>query len=112
MIKNLFADLPEEIPDELVDVLAQSGDVRIERIVSTGHRSPEGFWYDQDDHEWVLVLKGEATLRFADDRNLAHMKPGDFISIPAHQQHRIESTSADEPTVWLAIFYSDRSPKK
>lgn len=46
-VGNLFADLPADLPDELFQTLAGSGDVRVERIVSRGHRSPEGFWYDQ-----------------------------------------------------------------
>lgn len=109
VIKNLFADMPSKAADELVEVLAQSRDVRIERIVSTGHRSPDGFWYDQEEHEWVVVLKGAATLRFEDDANPTQMRPGDFINIPAHRKHRVEATSTDEPTVWLALHYSDRS---
>lgn len=100
---NLFSDLPEQLPKELFQVLLSSGSVRIERIVSHGHTSPEGFWYDQDQHEWVIVLKGAATLRF-EDRSL-EMRPGDFVNIPAHQRHRVEWTTPGEPTIWLAIHY-------
>ena len=101
---NLFTDLPTRLPDELVTVLADNANVRIERIVSTGHVSPEGFWYDQDEHEWVIVLKGEATVAF-DNGEALRMLPGDHILIPAHRRHRVEWTSPDEPTVWLAVFY-------
>ena len=66
-MQNLFADLPSDLTEELVDVLARGQGVRIERIVSTGQASPEGFWYDQDQHEWVMVLKGEAGLVFLGD---------------------------------------------
>jgi cupin 2 domain-containing protein len=100
---NLFADLPRQMPDELFTTLLEAASVRIERIISDGHASPEGFWYDQDQHEWVVVLTGAARLRFEDDT--VELKPDDFVNIPAHRKHRVEWTTPDEPTVWLAVFY-------
>ena len=102
---NLFEDLPTSIPKELIEVIAANHNVRIERIVSHGHASPEGFWYDQDEHEWVIVVQGAARLRFEDC--VVEMKPGDFVNIPAHKKHRVEWTTPDEPTIWLAVFYKD-----
>ena len=102
---NLFADLPQHLPDELVTTLLDATNVRIERIVSHGHASPEGFWYDQDQHEWVVVLKGAARLRFENDEQPVEMKPGDFVNIQAHKRHRVEWTTPDEPTIWLAVHY-------
>ena len=104
---NLFENLPTELPEELTEVLAENAQLRIERIVSTGQSSPRGFWYDQDEHEWVIVLKGEAKLLFDDDDKVVEMQPGDYILIPAHRRHRVEWTTPDEPTVWLAVFYTD-----
>jgi cupin 2 domain-containing protein len=77
--------------------------LRIERIVLHGHATPEGFWYDQDQHEWVLVLQGAARLSI--EGKTKELKPGDYINIPAHQKHQVEWTTPDEPTVWLAVFY-------
>ena len=102
---NLLTDIPGSLPEELVEILAATDSVRIERIVSTGQISPENFWYDQEEHEFVVVLKGEATLLFENDESPVQMKPGDFVNIPAHRKHRVESTSPNEPTVWLAVFY-------
>ena len=102
---NLFADLPQHLPQELVQTLLTAANVRIERIVSHGHASPEGFWYDQDQHEWVVVLKGAARLRFED--RMVEMKAGDFLNIPAHRKHRVEWTTPDEPTIWLAVFFGE-----
>src|SRR5579884_3034176 len=101
---NLFADLPASLPAELVTVLLSAEKLRIERIVSHGHASPPGFWYDQDQHEWVLLLQGAAQLRFEGEEALA-LQPGDFVNIPAHQKHRVEWTTPNAPTLWLAIFY-------
>lgn len=102
---NLFANLPTALPEELTTILAESKHIRIERIVSTGQASPAGFWYDQADEEWVVVLQGTATLRF-DDGEVLEMTVGDHVLIPAHRRHRVEQTSTLEPTVWLAVFYA------
>jgi cupin 2 domain-containing protein len=99
---NLFAALPTRLPAELVTTLLEAADVRIERIVSHGHASPEGFWYDQEQHEWVVLLTGAATLRFEDET--VEMKPGDFVTVPARRKHRVEWTTPDEPTNWLAVM--------
>jgi cupin 2 domain-containing protein len=106
--KNLFHDLPHHLPQELVRTLINDANVRIERIVSHGHASPEGFWYDQNQHEWVVVLKGAARLRFEGEDQPVEMKPGDFATIPAHKKHRVEWTMPDEPTVWLAVHYGEQ----
>jgi cupin 2 domain-containing protein len=103
--KNLFADLPPHLPQELVQTLLTATSVRIERIVSHGHASPEGFWYDQDQDEWVVVLKGAARLQF--ECQIVEMGPGDYINIPAHQRHRVEWTTPVEPTIWLAVHYGE-----
>ncbi|MFG0320678.1 MAG: cupin domain-containing protein [Planctomycetota bacterium JB042] len=102
-VANLFDDIPRALPEERVDLLARSEGVRVERIVSRGHRSPDGFWYDQDEDEWVAVLAGRATLRFADGRTV-ELGPGDHLDIPARVRHRVDRTAPDTETVWLAVF--------
>lgn len=105
-MESLFDDLPSQLPEELVTVLAETEHVRIERIVSTGQSSPGDFWYDQAESEWVSVLKGEATLRFESGETVS-LKPGDHVLIPAHRKHRVERTSPVEPTIWLAVFFRE-----
>ena len=102
---NLFADAPANLPDELFTVLLERSGLRIERIVSHGHASPPGFWYDQEQNEWVLVLQGAARLRFEDQDQSIDMMPGDFVDIAGHRRHRVEWSTPDEPTIWLAVFY-------
>ena len=104
-LTNLFTYLPTRLPAELTNTLLDTADVRIERIVSHGHASPADFWYDQPQAEWVIVLKGAARLQFED--GTVEMKPGDFVNIPAHRKHRVEWTTPDEPTVWLAVHYEE-----
>lgn len=102
---NLNSGIPAELPEEITELLACSENIRIERIVSRGHRSPPDFWYDQDDDEWVLVVKGEAKLRFEEGDRVVHLTAGDYVAIPAHTKHRLEWTPEGADTVWLAVFY-------
>ena len=105
MMKNIFSDIPDNLPDELIELIAENHDVTIERIVSRGHISPHDFWYDQDKNEFVFLVCGEARLRFEEKEEFVQMKKGDYIIIPAHKRHRVEWTSPDEDTVWLAVHY-------
>ena len=99
---NLFS-LPERLPpEEYIESLIPDKGTLIERIISVGQASPEGFWYDQPRDEWVAVLQGEAELSFADGRRLK-LGPGDWHLIPAHERHRVERTSMNPPCIWLAV---------
>jgi cupin 2 domain-containing protein len=88
--------------DEIVEVLAHVSGVRVERIVSAGQSSPKGFWYDQDHDEWVAVVQGEGIVGFEGGREV-RLGVGDTLFIPAHQRHRVVSTSAAPYCIWLAI---------
>jgi len=106
-ITNIYQDIPAALTVELIQTLASAGGMRIERIVSRGHCSAPGFWYEQAEHEWVLLLKGEARLRFERDGRLVSLAEGDHIHIPAGERHRVEWTRKDgTDTVWLAVFYT------
>ena len=97
---NLFEHAAADDKTEAFDTLFESAGFRVERIVSNAHASPEGFWYDQPDDEWVMVARGEAVLAFADGRRLS-LRGGDWVAIPAHCRHRVVSTGPG--TVWLAV---------
>ena len=102
---NLFDAVPVGLPDEEILVLAAGPGTRIERIVSCGHVSPPGFWYEQERPEWVVLLQGEAVLDFADGRSV-RLRPGDHLTIAAQARHRVAWTSSDPPSIWLAVHYS------
>jgi cupin 2 domain-containing protein len=101
---NLFDDIPAELPAELFQTLLEAGNVRIERIVSQGHASPAGFWYDQPQGEWVLVVSGAARLEI-EGREPVELRAGSYVNIPAHTRHRVEWTDPQQPTIWLAVHY-------
>ena len=102
---NLLGELPDARPGEIVEELVSAPGVRIERIVSHGQASPPGFWYDQDEAEFVVLLAGAARLRFADEDSPRALRPGDCVEIAAHRRHRVEWTDPDRPTLWLAVFH-------
>lgn len=106
---NLFDDLPRRLPAERGDGLFEAQGVRLERIVSTGHATPAGEWLDQAWDEWVVLLRGGAGLRFADEAAARALGPGDWVLIRARRRHRVEWTAADEPTVWLALHLAARA---
>ena len=103
---NILRNIPEDLPDELIEEILRSDSVRIERIVSRGHRSDDDFWYDQAENEWVLVISGAAKIAFADTPGEIELEPGDYLQIPAGRQHRVTWTAAGIDTIWLAIFYT------
>jgi cupin 2 domain-containing protein len=102
---NLLSPLPDAGAPEHIDTLLNQSGLRIERIVSWGQASPPGFWYDQPEAEWVLVLAGTARLRFADETEARVLGPGDCVDIAPHRRHRVEWTDPMAATVWLAIFH-------
>ena len=102
---NLLADIPAALPEELFQTILGTTNFRVERIVSHGHRSPDGFWYDQDEDEWVLLISGSARIRFEGERPI-ELTPGAYLYVPAHRWHRVEWTDPDRPTVWLAIHHA------
>lgn len=99
---NLYRieNLPQD--KELVEQLIPDRGIRIERIISSGHASPEDFWYNQERDEWVALLQGQAELSWRDGRQLT-MQAGDWVFIPAGEEHRVEWTSEEPPCIWLAV---------
>jgi len=109
-VANIFSPLPENLEHEFVDSLIEKGHVKIERIVSKGHRSPDTGWYDQNQDEWVIVLQGAAILSFPDDE-LLHLSIGDHVCIPAGCRHQVSWTDPSIETVWIAVFYGATGSK-
>jgi len=104
-MRNFYADIPDNgAAEQVIELLSRPG-LRIERIVSKGHATPAGQWYDQPHSEWVMVVSGAARLRFEDEMKAIEMQAGDTVDIPAHRRHRVEWTDPAGATVWLAVHY-------
>ncbi len=101
---NLFEKINENAKEEVFETIFERKDVRIERIISTGQSSPENFWYDQEENEFVALLKGSAQIKFIGGK-IFDLKEGDWLLIPARVKHRVEKTDKKTPTVWLAFFF-------
>jgi cupin 2 domain-containing protein len=102
---NLFARIPEQLADELCETLLAVPGLRLERIISAGQATPAGQWYDQETHEWVVLLRGAAGLVFEGELEIIVLHPGDYMHIPAHRRHRVAWTDPQGQTVWLALHY-------
>lgn len=103
-VVNLLEALPDATAAEAVDILLSAKGVRLERIVSMGQVSPEGFWYDQAEAEWVMVARGRARLRIEGEAEDRALGPGDAVYLPAHCRHRVTWTDPDQATIWIALF--------
>jgi cupin 2 domain-containing protein len=100
---NLFSEIPKQLQEELFECILKKDNIVIERIVSNGHVTPAGQWYDQAGDEWVILLQGQAKLLFEKNQRLVRLTPGDYLLIPAHTRHRVEWTLPDFNTIWLAV---------
>ena len=102
---NLFAQYPETLSEELIEEITSGASFTLKRIVSRGHATPQGKWYDQEQDEWVILLKGNADILIEGKSEMVSLKPGDYVHLPAHKKHRVERTDPDTETVWLALHY-------
>lgn len=107
MKENIFENIKVNKDKEQFNDIINTKDVRIERIVSNGQTSEQDFWYDQNENEFVVVLKGRAILQIKQNNEIKEyvLNQGDYLNINANIKHRVKYTSLDEPTVWLAVFY-------
>ena len=102
---SLHEGIPAELPEELFETICSTEYVKIERIVSKGHASPEGFWYDQDWNEFILVVQGSAGLQIEGQDDIVVLHAGDYLNIGSHVKHRVEWTDSSCETIWLAVHY-------
>lgn len=110
-MKNLFTTPPEARPtaaEFFETVLTGPSGLKVERIISHGHATPEGTWYDQPLDEWVMVLQGTARLAYEDGSDVS-LGPGDHVFLPRRIRHRVAETSS--PCLWLAV-HGDLTPKE
>jgi cupin 2 domain-containing protein len=101
---NIFDQIPVNLEEEDFETLIKTDQLEIERIVSKGHISPEVGWYDQEQNEWVMVIKGEATIAFENEKPVT-LKEGSYINIAARKKHRVIKTHKEKETIWLAVHY-------
>ncbi|QNI55641.1 nif11-like leader peptide and RmlC-like bi-domain protein [Synechococcus sp. BIOS-E4-1] len=104
---NLLAEAPSASGQETEEELCSGKDWRLMRISSNGSCSPDGFWYQQKEQEWLTLLKGSAIVRLQDPEQWVELSVGDQLMLPAGRRHRVERTDADPGTVWLALYWNE-----
>ena len=102
--QNIFKNIPVKLDEESFEDILNTDTFNIQRIISKGHTSPKTGWYDQDDNEWVIVLKGGAVLSYGNGDEV-HLESGDYINIPAHTKHKVSWSDPNIETIWIAVHY-------
>ncbi len=102
---NLLAGACPAPGEETTTVLVELPGMRLERIHSCSAASPANGWYDQAEHEWVMLLQGSARLAFSDEELPRNLSRGDALLIEPHRRHRVVATDPAPGTVWLALFW-------
>lgn len=97
---NLFTQNVPDKNSEIFTTLFQNNSIKIEAIRSW--LKVRGEVYNQDRDEWVILLKGKASLEIG-GQTLA-LCSGDYLFIPKHTPHRVLSTSKN--ALWIGVFSS------
>ena len=99
---NIFEieKLPSIKEDEIINILKENENVRIERIISTGQVSD---WMIQENKEYVLLIQGIAIIEFNDKK--VEMKAGDTLFIEKRERHRVAYTSENPCCIWFCIHF-------
>jgi cupin 2 domain-containing protein len=105
-VAHLLDNLPSHLAEERFETLLETPAFRLERILSLGHATPPGECYDQERDEWVMLLQGAARLSIEGRAEPLTLRPGDAVLLPAHCRHRVEWTTPDQVTVWLALHFT------
>ena len=98
--KNLSYDA------EVFENILCRNNIVIEKIISSGQKTPDKKWLQQDKDEWVILLQGSSELSFENGRSVT-LKSGDYIFIPSNLKHRVERTSSEPVCIWLAVHMNN-----
>lgn len=85
---------------EIFHTFHQNKNIKIEAIRS--HLTHPGKVYHQKEDEWVLLVRGHATLRVGE--TIIELEEGESIYLPKLTPHQVLSTSED--ALWLGVFSS------
>lgn len=116
---NIFdlKDLSEK--EEVVRILAEGKNVKIEKIISTGQTTD---WQKSEQNEFVILVQGEAEIEYFEDKNFEkngniiknqrntnnkklQLAKGDTILINRGEKHRVSYTSKNPCCIWICIFF-------
>ncbi|MGM0623085.1 MAG: cupin domain-containing protein [Campylobacterota bacterium] len=96
-LENIFTAERINKGVERFDTLLQTPHVKIQKIQSNEFQN--GNWYNQSHDEWVVLLRGSATLEL--QHQTLQLQQGDSLHIKKFSKHRVVQTSSD--ALWLAV---------
>ena len=121
---NIFdlKDLSER--KEVVKILSENENVKIEKIISTGQVTD---WQKSDKNEFVILIQGNAEIEYyrnkscenknfnANENIIKNIKntndmklqlgKGDTVLIKKGERHRVSYTSKNPCRIWICIFF-------
>ena len=103
---NLFTDSAAPAAGERFETLLAHRNLVVERIVSGADVAAVEYLQPQD--EWVVLLRGTATLLVAGE-TLA-LTAGDHLFLPARVPHTVVHTSPG--ALWLAVHLHPDAPAR
>ena len=117
---NIFdlRDLSEK--EEIIKILAENENIKIEKIISTGQITD---WQVSEKNEFVILIQGEAEIEFFEKKNLKKnekiienksrtknkklkLLKGDTVLINRMEKHRVSYTSKNPCCIWVCIFFN------
>ena len=103
---NLNANAAPPAEGERFETLLAHRNLVVERIVSSSRIAPQRYVQEQD--EWVLLLRGEATLDVDGER--ASLVSGDYLFLPARTPHTVLNVT--DGALWLAVHLQPEGDNK
>ena len=99
---NIFEieELPDIKENEIINILKENENVKIERIISTGQISD---WMVQERKEYIILIQGIAIIEFNDKK--VEMKAGDTLFIERMEKHRVAYTSQNPYCIWFCVHF-------
>ena len=116
---NIFdlKDLSER--KEVVKILTENENVKIEKIISTGQVTD---WQESDKNEFVILVQGNAEIEYYENKNFKtneniiknqkntndmklQLGKGDTVLIRKGERHRVSYTSKNPCCIWICIFF-------
>lgn len=105
-IKNIYDCNNINFNVEYLENILVNPNFRLERIISFGHITPSDYWYDQEEDEFVLLLKGNAKILLENDE-IIELKEGDYVIIPKHLKHKVIYTDTENKTFWITCYFKN-----
>lgn len=104
IVKNYYSGFTPDPVLENYSKLLSGKNFQLEKITSSGYKTPDDKWLIEDTNEFVMLLKGKAELLIEDGQKIK-LTEGDYFVIPKNTKHKVIRTSRKPLCYWLTIHY-------